>query len=132
MPPGQIAKAKVAKRKFEVAEGDLLTLLNVFNAFKSIESSSAKHWCSSNFLRYKALVRADQLFEVSMYLNNYFDFHVCLSILPLSVRSSVRPVLSAKKLTSTPASVSQNVTKKSCLVCVKSEKYASLVTLRPQ
>ena len=79
MPPGQIAKAKVAKRKFEVAEGDLLTLLNVFNAFKSIESSSAKHWCSSNFLRYKALVRADQLFEVSMYLNNYFDFHICLS-----------------------------------------------------
>ena len=86
MPPGQIAKAKVAKRKFEVAEGDLLTLLNVFNAFKSIESSSAKHWCSSNFLRYKALVRADQLFEVSMYLNNYFDFHICLSFRPLSVR----------------------------------------------
>merc|ERR1712083_623709 len=63
MPPGQIAKAKVAKRKFEVAEGDLLTLLNVFNAFKSIEVSSAKHWCSSNFLRFKALVRAEQLFQ---------------------------------------------------------------------
>ena len=40
---------------------------------------------------------------------------------------SVRP-----NLTSNPASVSQNVTNKSCLVCVKSEKYASWVTLRPQ
>ena len=63
MPPGQIAKAKVAKRKFEVAEGDLMTLLNVFNAFQSIDQNMAKHWCSSHFLRYKALVRADQLFQ---------------------------------------------------------------------
>ena len=31
-----------------------------------------------------------------------------------------------------PAVLSQNVTNKSFLVCVKSEKYASLVTLRPQ
>ena len=55
------------------------------------------------------------------HLNNYFDFHVCLSFRP-----------SAQKLTSIPASVSQNVTNKSSLVCVKSEKYASWVTLRPQ
>ena len=34
-----------------------------------------------------------------------------------------------RKLASIPAVVSQNVTYKSCLVCVKSEKYASLVTL---
>ena len=31
-----------------------------------------------------------------------------------------------------PAVKSQNVINKSCLVCVKSEKYASWVTLRPQ
>ena len=30
------------------------------------------------------------------------------------------------------AVLSKNVTKKSCLVCDKSEKYASWVTLRPQ
>ena len=59
-----------------------------------------------------------------MHLNNYFDFHVCLSI---RSSGSVRP-----KLTSIPARVSQNDTNKSCLVCVKSEKYASWVTLRPQ
>ena len=47
-----------------------------------------------------------------------------------SVHPSVR--LSVRKLISIPASVSQNVTDKSCLVCVKSKKYASWVTLRPQ
>ena len=65
------------------------------------------------------------------YLNNYFDFHVRLSIRP-SVRPFVRLVPSAQKLISKPASVSQNVTNKSCMIHVKSEKYASLVTLRPQ
>ena len=63
------------------------------------------------------------------YLNNYFDFHVCLSI-----RSSVRPsvCLCVRKLAQFPAVVSQNVTKKRCLVCVRSEKNASWVTLTPQ
>ena len=36
------------------------------------------------------------------------------------------------KLTAIPALVQQNVTNKSCLVCVMSEKYAFWVTLRPQ
>ena len=62
-PPGQSAKAKVAKRQFEVSEGDLLTLLNVFNAFQNVDPNTVKHWCSSRFLRYKALVRADQLYN---------------------------------------------------------------------
>lgn len=63
IPPGQTAKAKVAKRKFEVAEGDLLTLLNVFNAFEAIDGNNVKHWCSCHFLRYKGLVRAQQLYQ---------------------------------------------------------------------
>ena len=50
------------------------------------------------------------------HLNNYFNFHVCLSF-----RASVRP--SVRKLTSIPASVSQNVTNKSCLVCFESENF---------
>ena len=66
--PGQADKAKVVKRKFEVRhgthgthgtlqveEGDLLTLLNVYYAFH--KSGSSKHWCSSHFLRFKALKR---------------------------------------------------------------------------
>ena len=54
---------------------------------------------------------------------------VCPSVRPSMVPSVVP---SRQKLTSVPASVSQNVTNKSCLVCVKSEKYACWVTLRPQ
>ena len=42
------------------------------------------------------------------------------------------PVPSPQKLTSISARVSQNVINKSCLACVKSEKYACWVTLRPQ
>ena len=65
-----------------------------------------------------------------VHLNNYFDFHVCLSIrgsvLP-SFRHSVCP-----KTSPNSCSLSQNVTNKSYLVCVKSEKYASWVTLRAQ
>merc|ERR1711973_220240 len=37
-----------------------------------------------------------------------------------------------RKLTSIPAVVQQNVTNKSCLVCVMTEKYAFWITLRPQ
>jgi ATP-dependent RNA helicase DDX35 len=62
-PPNQRGKARIAKRNFEVAEGDLLTLLNVFNAFKKQEANSLRHWCSSHFLNYKALKRANQLYE---------------------------------------------------------------------
>ena len=62
---GQAAvKARVAKRKFEVAEGDLLTLLNVFNGFMTQGGDSkAKVWCSGHFIRYKAMRRARELFE---------------------------------------------------------------------
>jgi len=59
--PGQADKAKVAKRKFEVEEGDLLTLLNVYYAFH--KTGASKHWCSSHFLRFKALKRATELRE---------------------------------------------------------------------
>ena len=60
-------------------------------------------------------------------LNNYFDFHVCLSF-HASVRPSVRPCV--QKLTSIPAVVQQNFMNKRCLVCVMSEKYPFWVTFR--
>ena len=59
---------------------------------------------------------------IDINLNNYFDFHVCLSFRRASVR----------KLAPFLAVVSKNVPNKSCLVCVMSEKYAFWVTLRPQ
>ena len=63
-------------------------------------------------------------------LNNYFNFHVRLSIFPFVPFRSVRPCFWT--LTSVSAVVSQYVTNKSCLVCVQSEKYASWVNLTHQ
>ena len=57
--------------------------------------------------------RADQQTDrVKTNLNNYFNFHLCLSF----CRPSVRPCV--RKITQIPVVVSQNVTNKSCLVCV--------------
>ena len=62
-----------------------------------------------------------------LHLNNYFNLQVCLSI---HFRfCSVHPCV--QKLTPVFAVGSQNVTNRSFLVCVKSEKYALWVTLRP-
>ncbi len=61
-PAGQVAKARATWRNFEVAEGDLITLLNVFNSYKQQDSDNVRHWCSSNFLKFKGLKRADELY----------------------------------------------------------------------
>ena len=59
----------------------------------------------------------------TLYLHNYFDLHVCPFI---QRRWCRRPTFEFQ----IPAVVSQSVTNKSCLVCVKSRKYASLETRR--
>ena len=46
---GESDKFRIAKRKFEVEEGDLMTLLNIYYAF--IKFGQNKHWCSTHFLR---------------------------------------------------------------------------------
>ena len=59
---------------------------------------------------------------------------VCPSVVPWilpSVLPSYRPSV-CPKTSPNSCSLSQNVTNKSYLVCVKSEKYASWVTLRAQ
>lgn len=56
---GQAAmKARVAHRMFEVAEGDLLTLLNIYSAF---EKNKTPAWCQKHFLNHKALKRATEI-----------------------------------------------------------------------
>ena len=61
---------------------------------------------------------------LSLNLNNYFNFHVCLSIrVCVCVRVSKKVPFSEV--------VSQNVTNISCLVYVKYEKYASWVPSDP-
>ena len=66
-PSYQAPKARSKHREFEVEEGDMITLLNVFSSFTSklytdgVET--CKHWCSTHFIKYKTLKRANQLYE---------------------------------------------------------------------
>ncbi|XP_038077283.1 probable ATP-dependent RNA helicase DHX35 [Patiria miniata] len=55
-PSNQKGKAEQAKRRFSVAEGDPITLLNVYEAF--IKFGKNSKWCHENYLNYKGLCRA--------------------------------------------------------------------------
>lgn len=52
-------KGKVTKRHFEVAEGDLITLLNVYSAF--VANGRTKEFCGRHFLIYRNLKRAYEI-----------------------------------------------------------------------
>lgn len=54
-----IQKAKIQQRNFEVAEGDLLTLLNVYNGFEKNQYS--KQWCHRFFINYNELCKAHKI-----------------------------------------------------------------------
>lgn len=63
------ARARAAHREFQVEEGDLLTMLNVFRAFLAQRGSgpgapdqACRSWCSTKFLKFKVLTRAEQLY----------------------------------------------------------------------
>ncbi|KAH7724470.1 DEAH protein box protein [Aphelenchoides avenae] len=62
-PSGGQAKhaAEVIKRKFAVEEGDHMTMLNVYTAFK--ENGRNSKWCHQMFLNYKGLCRAESIRE---------------------------------------------------------------------
>lgn len=55
---GQIT-ARIKKREFEVAEGDLITLLNVYNGF--VQGGRTKEWCGQHYVVYRNLKRAYEL-----------------------------------------------------------------------
>lgn len=50
---------QVAKRAFEASEGDLITLLNVYNAF--VENAKSKDFCRKYYLNYRSLMRVYHL-----------------------------------------------------------------------
>ncbi|KAK7083978.1 ATPdependent RNA helicase [Halocaridina rubra] len=56
---GHTHAVRVIHRKFEVSEGDLITLLNVFTAY--IKKGENKRWCSEHFLNHRALRRAAEI-----------------------------------------------------------------------
>ncbi|XP_077439594.1 putative ATP-dependent RNA helicase DHX35 isoform X1 [Vanacampus margaritifer] len=57
VPPHQKKAAARQHRKFAVAEGDHLTMLNVYEAYMKQHQKSSK-WCQDHFLNYKGLQRA--------------------------------------------------------------------------
>uniref|UniRef100_A0A8B9JWN2 DEAH-box helicase 35 n=1 Tax=Astyanax mexicanus TaxID=7994 RepID=A0A8B9JWN2_ASTMX len=69
-PSDQKKAAAREHRKFAVAEGDHLTMLNVYEAFVKHQKSS--QWCQEHFLNYKGLVRAMSVREQLRRLLNKF------------------------------------------------------------
>ena len=55
------AQAARQKRRFSAAEGDHLSLLNVFNAFVAHAGRNQRRWCQKCCLNYRGLCRAAQI-----------------------------------------------------------------------
>ncbi|KAK3519482.1 hypothetical protein QTP70_031671 [Hemibagrus guttatus] len=70
VPSNQKKAAAREHRKFAVAEGDHLTMLNVYEAFVKHQKSS--QWCQEHFLNYKGLLRAMTVREQLRRLLNKF------------------------------------------------------------
>ncbi|GMH37686.1 hypothetical protein BSKO_05559 [Bryopsis sp. KO-2023] len=61
-PREAIKAADEAKAKFSHVDGDHLTLLNVYHAWKTLpEDQDPKDWCYDNFLNYRCLKAADNV-----------------------------------------------------------------------
>lgn len=61
-PASQRKRADEMKDLFAHPDGDHLTLLNVYHAFKSPEAqANPKQWCHDHFLSYRALQQADNV-----------------------------------------------------------------------
>ncbi|TXT06648.1 uncharacterized protein COLE_05979 [Cutaneotrichosporon oleaginosum] len=59
-PANQRKEADLAKAQFTHPDGDHLTLLNVYHAYKQNEHD-AKNWCWNNYLNYRSLAQADNV-----------------------------------------------------------------------
>uniref|UniRef100_A0A8C2HAS1 Probable ATP-dependent RNA helicase DHX35 n=1 Tax=Cyprinus carpio TaxID=7962 RepID=A0A8C2HAS1_CYPCA len=68
--PHNQKKSARERRKFAVAEGDHLTMLNVYEAF--IKHQKSSQWCQDHFLHYKGLLRAVAVREQLRHLLNKF------------------------------------------------------------
>lgn len=75
-PSGQASiRARAARRQFEVAEGDLLTMLNAYNAYQA--SSKTKDWCYRHGLNSRALKRAGEIrTQMSKLLEKKFNIPI--------------------------------------------------------
>jgi HrpA-like RNA helicase len=75
------AKAERAKRNFSTKEGDLLTLVNVYEKWK--EARMDKNWAGRNFLNQRALQHANSVRnQLTVLLRTKLQFDTSLSCLP--------------------------------------------------
>jgi pre-mRNA-splicing factor ATP-dependent RNA helicase DHX15/PRP43 len=75
-PPSARKEADLAKAQFTHPDGDHLTLLNVYHAYKSNEHD-AKNWCWQNFLNARSLSQADNVRTQLKRSMERFDLELC-------------------------------------------------------
>ena len=73
-PSNQKNASHKARRLFAVAEGDHVTMINVYRAF--LENNKSSQWCHQHFLNYKGLMRATEIRNQLLRLLNNFRFKV--------------------------------------------------------
>merc|ERR1712157_327813 len=85
--PGEAKKAAdEAKMRFAHVDGDQLTMLNVYHAFKQNRDNT--QWCYENFVNYRSLMSAD---NVRQQLSRLMDrFSLANIITPTSEKPSSR------------------------------------------
>lgn len=54
-------EADAAKAEFAHPDGDHLTMLNAYHAFKGLEPTEQQRWCQQHFLSYRSLTSADNV-----------------------------------------------------------------------
>ncbi|WRT68867.1 uncharacterized protein IL334_005848 [Kwoniella shivajii] len=75
-PASQRKEADLAKAQFTHPDGDHLTLLNVYHAYKSNEGD-AKTWCWQNYLNQRSLTQADNVRTQLKRAMEKFDLELC-------------------------------------------------------
>nr|ODN88577.1 pre-mRNA-splicing factor ATP-dependent RNA helicase DHX15/PRP43 [Cryptococcus depauperatus CBS 7841] len=75
-PASQRKEADLAKAQFTHPDGDHLTLLNVYHAYKQNEAD-AKTWCWQNYLNHRSLLQADNVRTQLKRSMEKFDLELC-------------------------------------------------------
>lgn len=75
-PASAKKEADIAKAQFTHPDGDHLTLLNVYHAYKSNEGES-KNWCWQNYLNARSLAQADNVRTQLKRSMERFDLELC-------------------------------------------------------
>lgn len=91
-PNGKGREADMAHRQFAHDDGDHLSLLNAFNAFKAHQEDDS--WCYSNFLNFRALKQADSVRQqLSRVMDRFGLRRVSTSSHPAEISINVRKAL---------------------------------------